>query len=57
MTGGGPLSSTMSSVLYVYKQAFEYFHMGYSVTLGFFFAMLILAVVVIQKKYLERAED
>ncbi|MDX5583304.1 MAG: sugar ABC transporter permease [Aureibaculum sp.] len=57
MTGGGPLSSTMSSVLYVYKQAFEYFHMGYSVTLGFFFAMLILGVVVIQKKYLERGED
>ena len=54
MTGGGPLNSTMSSVLYIYKQAFQYYHMGYSVTLGFFFAMLILLVVVIQKKYIEQ---
>ncbi len=53
MTGGGPLSSTLSSVLYIYKQAFEYYHMGYSATLGFFFAFLILMVVMIQKKYIE----
>jgi hypothetical protein len=31
--------------------------MGYSVTLGFFFAILILGVVVIQKKYIEQGED
>lgn len=57
MTGGGPLNSTLSSVLYIYKQAFQYYHMGYSVTLGFFFAMLILIVVAIQKKYIERGSD
>jgi multiple sugar transport system permease protein len=57
MTGGGPLNSTLSSVLYIYKQAFQYFHMGYSVTLGFFFAMLILGVVVIQKRYIEQGND
>ena len=56
MTGGGPLSSTLSSVLYIYKQAFEYYHMGYSATLGFFFAFLILMVVVIQKKYIEKKD-
>ncbi|KAA3641172.1 MAG: sugar ABC transporter permease [Bacteroidetes bacterium] len=54
MTGGGPLNSTLSSVLYIYKQAFQYYHMGYSATLGFFFAFLILAVVIIQKRYIER---
>ncbi len=53
MTGGGPLNSTLSSVLYIYKQAFQYYHMGYSATLGFFFAFLILAVIMIQKKYIE----
>ncbi len=53
MTGGGPLNSTLSSVLYIYKQAFQYYHMGYSATLGFFFAFLILLVVMIQKKYIE----
>ena len=54
MTGGGPLNSTLSAVLYIYKQGFFYYHMGYSATLGFFFAGLILMVVVIQKRFVER---
>ena len=54
MTGGGPLNSTLSSVLYIYKQAFDYYHMGYAATLGFFFAFVILMVVAIQKKYVEK---
>ncbi len=54
MTGGGPLNSTLSAVLYIYKQAFFYYHMGYAATLGFFFALIILGVVAIQKKYIEK---
>lgn len=54
MTGGGPLNSTLSAVLYIYKQAFFNYHMGYSATLGLFFAMLIFLVVVIQKKFIEK---
>jgi ABC-type sugar transport system permease subunit len=54
LTGGGPLNSTLSAVLYIYKQGFFYYHMGYAATLGFFFAFLILAVVMIQKKFIEK---
>lgn len=54
MTEGGPLNSTLSAVMYIYKQAFQYYHMGYSATLGFVFALLILAVVAIQKRYVEQ---
>ena len=54
MTGGGPLNSTISAVLYIYKQGFFYYHMGYSATLGLFFAVIILAVVFIQKRFVER---
>lgn len=54
LTGGGPLNSTLSAVLYIYKQAFEYYHMGYSATLGVFFAFLIVMVVILQKKFIER---
>lgn len=54
MTGGGPLNSTISAVLYIYKQGFFYYHMGYSATLGLFFALIILLVVVIQKRFVER---
>jgi multiple sugar transport system permease protein len=54
MTGGGPLNSTLSSVLYIYKQGFFYYHMGYATTLGFFFAGLILVVIFIQRRYIEK---
>ncbi len=54
MTGGGPLNSTLSSVLYIYKQGFFYYHMGYAATLGLVFALLILFVVFIQRKVIEK---
>jgi ABC-type sugar transport system permease subunit len=56
MTDGGPLNSTLSAMLYIYRQAFGYYHMGYSATLGLFFALLIMAVVAIQKYTLERED-
>jgi len=54
MTSGGPLSSTLSAVLYIYKQGFFYYHMGYAATLGFFFAGVILIVIFLQRRYLEK---
>jgi multiple sugar transport system permease protein len=54
MTGGGPLNSTLSAVLYIYKEAFEYYHMGYAATLGLFFALMIMLVIVLQKRFIER---
>jgi ABC-type sugar transport system permease subunit len=54
MTDGGPLNSTLSAMLYIYKQAFGYYHMGYSAALGLFFAMLIMAVVAVQKYSLDQ---
>jgi len=54
MTGGGPLNSTLSAMLYIYKHAFEYYHMGYSATLGIFFAFIIMMVVVVQKYTIEK---
>ncbi|MCC6727360.1 MAG: sugar ABC transporter permease [Saprospiraceae bacterium] len=56
MTDGGPLNSTLSAMLYIYKQAFGYYHMGYSATLGLFFAMLIMVVVALQKRFIEKEE-
>ncbi|MBU4444587.1 sugar ABC transporter permease [bacterium] len=54
MTGGGPMNSTLSAMLYIYNQAFYFGHMGYAATLGFFFALVILMVILIQKKVVER---
>jgi len=53
MTGGGPMNSTLSCVLYIYKQAFYFNHMGYAATLGFAVALIIMIVVIIQRKLVE----
>ena len=54
MTGGGPLNSTLSTILYIYKQGFFYYHMGYAATLGIVFALIILGVIAVQKKLIEK---
>ena len=56
MTGGGPLNSTLSSVLYIYKQGFFYYHMGYAATLGLMLALIILTVVFIQRLVIEKKQ-
>jgi multiple sugar transport system permease protein len=53
MTGGGPANSTLSGILYLYKQAFFFSKMGYAATIGFFWAMIIFAVVLLQRRFLE----
>ena len=54
ITGGGPMNSTLSAMLYIYKQGFNFYHMGYAATLGFFFAAIVLAVIIIQRKVVEK---
>lgn len=53
LTGGGPMQSTLSGMLYIYNQAFYFNHMGYAATLGFVFALVILLVVLLQRKVIE----
>ena len=53
LTGGGPLNSTLSGLLYIYNQAFYFNHMGYATTLGLAFALLIFAVVLLQRRIVE----
>ncbi len=53
LTGGGPMQSTLSTMLYIYNQAFYFDHMGYAATLGIVFAMIIMVVVVVQRKMIE----
>jgi multiple sugar transport system permease protein len=53
MTGGGPVESTLSVVLYLYKQAFQFLRMGYAATIGFALAIMIFVVTFIQRKLLD----
>lgn len=46
MTEGGPLNSSLLYVLYIYRQAFRYFKMGYAAALATILFVIILAVTV-----------
>jgi multiple sugar transport system permease protein len=54
MTGGGPLDATLSLVLYLYQQAFQFLRMGYAAAIGVVLALMIFLVTVVQRRYLER---
>ncbi|MGI8402424.1 MAG: carbohydrate ABC transporter permease [Gemmatimonadaceae bacterium] len=56
MTGGGPLRRTYSVVLYLYNNAFSYQKMGYAATIGVALALIIGAVVFVQRRVLGSAE-
>jgi len=56
MTGGGPLRRTLSPVLYLYNNAFSYQKMGYAATIGVALAIMIGAVVALQRRLLGRVE-
>jgi len=56
MTGGGPVYSTMSLVLYVYNQGFKYFKMGYAAAIAYVLFFIILSFSIIERKYLGQEE-
>lgn len=50
ITGGGPLNSTLFYMLYIFRQGFEYFHMGYASALAviLFLIIVILTILVVK---------
>lgn len=63
ITEGGPLDSTLSYILYLYRRAFTYFDMGYSCALAWVLVAIIAVFTVILFKtqnnwvYYESGED
>ena len=47
ITDGGPLDSTLSYVLYMYRKAFTHFEMGYSSALAWVFVAIVAAFTVL----------
>jgi multiple sugar transport system permease protein len=48
MTDGGPQNATLFAVLYIYKNGFTYYHMGYAATLAWLLFLIILVFTVVQ---------
>ena len=56
MTDGGPLNSTLSIVLLMYREGFKFWRMGYSAALAFFLFGIILIVTLIQMRFQKKYE-
>jgi len=54
--GGGPLNSTLSVVLLMYKQGFRFWNMGYAAAVAFILFLVILAITLLQLLLRRRAE-
>ncbi len=57
MTGpppGGPLGTTSVIVYYLYQKGFEEYQVGYGSAIAFVFFLMILAITLFQKLYLEK---
>jgi multiple sugar transport system permease protein len=48
MTGGGPLKSTLSMVLYMYEEGFRWWRLGSAAAIAFILFAVILAATVLQ---------
>jgi multiple sugar transport system permease protein len=57
MTGGGPFYATTTLVYYIYLNAFEQYQMGYAATVAFVLFWIILAISLLQRRFLKGDED
>ena len=53
-TQGGPSFATWFFALHIWKQAFDYFNMGYAAALAWFFAFIIVGLTLIQMRLSRR---
>jgi ABC-type sugar transport system permease subunit/ABC-type glycerol-3-phosphate transport system substrate-binding protein len=54
MTGGGPLDSTLFFAYYLFRQAFQFFRMGYASALAWILFAVVLSLTVIQLRLSKR---
>ena len=57
LTGGGPGSTTEVASLYIYRQAFQYFDMGYAAVLSMTLMSVVLVVFQRRRRDLLLVED
>jgi multiple sugar transport system permease protein len=57
MTQGGPLDSTLSIVLYMYREGFQWWNMGYAASIAFVLFVIILIGTIVQMRLQNRGMD
>lgn len=54
MTGGGPLGSSLTTLLYLYQQGFIWSNIGYANAMGIVSTLMILILTQLERRLLER---
>ncbi len=54
MTEGGPANATNTIVFHIYRNAFQYFHMGYAAAMAWVLFGIIFVVTLVQFRYQQR---
>ncbi|GAC1653771.1 MAG: sugar ABC transporter permease [Herpetosiphon sp.] len=57
MTNGGPYYATTTLVYYIYSNAFDRYQMGYAAAISFVLFWLIMAVSLLQRRFLKGADN
>ncbi len=50
LTGGGPLNSTLSVVLYLYRQGFRFFELGYASAIAVALFLIIITITLVRMR-------
>ncbi|MEU3304054.1 sugar ABC transporter permease [Streptomyces sp. NPDC006678] len=53
MTDGGPSDSTLTVSLHMYREGFDFFHMGYASAMAYVLFVIVLAVTLLQLRLLK----
>ena len=56
MTGGGPVYSTTTSVIFIYREAFEQLNLGYASAIGVVWVVILLIVSVVYIRMLQQKQ-
>lgn len=54
MTGGGPVYSTTTSVIFIYREAFEQLNLGYASAIGVVWVVILLLVSIVYVRTLQK---
>ncbi|MFF1592960.1 carbohydrate ABC transporter permease [Streptomyces sp. NPDC058286] len=53
MTDGGPNDSTLTISLHMYREGFDFFHMGYASAMAYVLFVIVLAIITLQLRLLK----
>jgi len=54
LTKGGPGDATNTMVMYIYNQAFQFFHMGYAAAVAWVLFAIIFVITLLQHQLQKR---